>query len=64
MINQGIDYLYFLFGMVGKCYACNYKNRPVYSCTNKDCIKRYCLDCWEDNTGQFVCKKCQVYEFN
>lgn len=64
MITKLLDYLYYFIGSKGKCYACNYKNMPVYRCPNPNCLKMYCLDCWEDNTGQFVCKKCEVIDWN
>lgn len=64
MLDFILDNVYQFFGYVGKCYACNYKNRPVYRCPNPECLKCYCLDCWSDNTLHHVCKKCQVYEWN
>lgn len=64
MLDYFVDYLYYLSGYKGKCYSCSYKNKPVYRCPNPECKKVYCLDCWNDSTLKFVCKKCQIYEYD
>lgn len=64
ILDKVLDNLYYYLGYVGKCFACNYKNMPVYKCPNSNCLKSYCLDCWEGNTLHHVCKKCQIYEWS
>lgn len=59
-----IDNLYYLLGWKGKCYACGYKDLPVYCCLNPNCFKKYCLDCYYDNVNKYSCKKCEIYEWS